>query len=102
MQNSMYERESPTRLVYLFAGQAPGRGKWRNIAMELFNIDVLKDILIDQSVAHIKNNVYTKTYWAYMVDILNCHNPSGIGNVVRKIEATLSGRGLVWPSGSVK
>jgi hypothetical protein len=69
--------------------------------MELFNLDVLKDSLVGQSVAHIKNNVYTNMHWAYTVDMFHGLNLSGIDNA-RKIEATLKGRSLIWSSGSIK
>jgi hypothetical protein len=69
--------------------------------MELFNLDVLKDSLIDQSVAHIKKKVYMKTSWAYTVDMFHGLNLIGIYNA-RKIEATLSGCGIIWSSSIVK
>jgi hypothetical protein len=54
----------------VFDGYAPDRGKWKPLAIELFNLDVLKDSRIDQMVApHLKDNVYIKTYWAYIVDM---------------------------------
>jgi hypothetical protein len=77
-------RSTPGRLRALFDGYAPGRGKWKSIAMELLNLEVVKDNLIDQSVYHIKNNVYTKTSWDYTVDMSHGVNLSGI--VHRDIE----------------
>jgi hypothetical protein len=53
MQNSLNERENPIRLASIFDGYTPDRAKWRNIVMELFNLDFLKDSLIGQYVAHI-------------------------------------------------
>jgi hypothetical protein len=100
MKNNVNKIETATRLESLFDGCAPGRGKWRNIAMELINLAVLKDSLIDQSMSHIKNNVYTKMYWAYTVDMYHVIKLSGIDDL-RKIEATINGRGLIWSSRSV-
>jgi hypothetical protein len=63
------DRKDP--LQSRFDGHAPGRGKVKNIGLELFNMKVLKDHLIDAACTHIKENVYTKNYWAYIVDMLH-------------------------------
>jgi hypothetical protein len=68
-----------------FNGYAPGRGKWKTIGLELFKMKVLKDHLIDAACTHIKENVYTKTSWAYTVDMFHGLNLSGIDNA-RNIE----------------
>jgi hypothetical protein len=53
---------------------------------------VLKYHLIDAPCIHIKENVCTKTSWAYTVDKFRGLNLSGINNARR----------LIWGSGSVK
>jgi hypothetical protein len=84
-----------------FDGYAPGRGKWKKIGLELFNMKVLKYHLIDASCTHIKENVYTKTSWTYNVDMFHGLNLSGIDNA-RNIELSRNGRRLIGGSGSVK
>jgi hypothetical protein len=81
---SVDNRSTQARIQNIFDGYAPGRGKWKIIAMELFNLAVLKDSLVDQSLANIKNNVYKKTYWAYTVEMFHGLNLSGI-DTTRKI-----------------
>jgi hypothetical protein len=66
------DRERP--LQSWFDGYAPGRGKWKKIGLELFNMKVSKYHLIDAACTHIKDNVYTKTsreYTVYMFHGLN-------------------------------
>jgi hypothetical protein len=101
VMTSVDKRSTPGRLQALFDGYAPGRGKWKSIALELYNLEVLKDSLIDQSFYHIKKNVYTKTSWAYTVYMYHGVNLSGIDNA-QKIEATRNSRCLLWSSGPVK
>jgi hypothetical protein len=84
-----------------FDGYAPGRGKWKKIGLELFNMKVLKDHLIDATCTHIKEKLYNKTSWAYNVDMFRGLNLTGIDNG-RNIELSRNGRRLIWGSGSVK
>jgi hypothetical protein len=84
-----------------FNGYNPGRGKWKKIGLELFNMKVLKDHLIEAAYTHIKENVYTKKSWAYTVDMFHGLNLSGIDNA-RNIELSCNGHRLIWGSGSVK
>jgi hypothetical protein len=90
LMTSVDKRSTPGLIQALFDGHAPGRGKWESVAVELFNLEVFKDSLTDQSVCHIKNNVYTKTSLAYTVDMHHGVNFIGIDNS-RKIEATRNG-----------
>jgi membrane protein CcdC involved in cytochrome C biogenesis len=101
LMTSVDMRSTLGHLQSLFGRYAPFRGKWKIIVTELLNLDVLKDILIDQSVFHIKNNVYIKTSRAYAVDMYHVVNLSGIYNA-RKIEASSNCRCLLWSSGPVK
>jgi hypothetical protein len=99
MQCQLVDRKP--NLQSRFDGYAPGRGKWKKIGLELFSMKVLKDHLIDAACTHIKENVYTKTSWAYTVDRFHGLNLSGIDNA-RNIELSRNGRRLIWGSGSVK
>jgi hypothetical protein len=101
LTTSVDKRSTPGHLQSLFDGYAPGRGKWKSTAIELFKLNALKDSLIDQSVFHIKDNVSGKTSSAYTVDMYHGVNLSGIDNA-SKIEASSNGRCLLWSSGSVK
>jgi hypothetical protein len=83
---SYENRSPPNALRSLFDGYVPGRGKCNNIAMELFNLDVLKDKLIVQLFDHIRNNVYTKTACAYNINMYHGLNFSGLDNT-QKIES---------------
>jgi hypothetical protein len=78
-----------------------GRGKWTRIAWELFSLSCIRNHLIDETVTHIRENVYTPTSLAYVTDMHHGLNLTGIDNM-RKIDyAKKHASKLIWSSSQV-
>jgi hypothetical protein len=78
-----------------------GRVKWKRIAWEIFSFSCIRNHLIDETVTHICDNVYTPTSLAYITDMHHGLNLTGIDNM-RKIEfAKKHASKLVWSSSQV-
>jgi hypothetical protein len=79
-----------------------GRGKWKRIVWELFSLSCIRNHIIDETVTHIRVNVYTPTSLAYVTDMHHGLNLTGIDNM-RKIEyAKKHVSKLLWSSSWVK
>jgi ABC-type phosphate/phosphonate transport system ATPase subunit len=79
-----------------------GRGKWKRIARELFSLSCIHNHLIDETVTHIRDNVYTPTSLAYVTDMHHGLNLTGIDNMHKIEYAKKHASKLVWSSSQVK
>jgi hypothetical protein len=78
------------------------RGNWKRIAWELFSLSYICNHLIDETITHIRDNVYTPTSLAYITDMHHGLNLTGIYNM-REIEyANKHAIKLLWSSSQVK
>jgi hypothetical protein len=78
-----------------------GRGKWKRIASELFSITCLRNHLIDETITHIRHNVYTPTDLVYITDMHHDLNITGIDNVHNIEYAQKHTKKLIWSSSEV-
>jgi hypothetical protein len=79
-----------------------GDGKWKRLAYQLFNIQILKPHLIKLSVKNIREKTYTATSMARVMDLHHGFNLCGL-DAFRLVEpAYLGHERLLWSSSSVK
>jgi hypothetical protein len=65
-------------------------------------LSCIRNHLIDETVTHIHDNVYTPTSLAYVTDMHHGLNLTGIDNMCKIEYAKKHARKLVWSSSQVK
>jgi hypothetical protein len=85
------KQQENSSLCKRLANCVGGRGNWKRITWGIFSLYVIRNHLIDETVTHIRDNVYTPTSLVYAMDMHHGFNLPGIDNM-RKIECTIPGR----------
>jgi hypothetical protein len=81
---------------------ANGTEKWKRIAKELFRIQVLRPHIIEHSVTHIHDNMYTPKYTTRVMGLHHGLNLRGL-DAFRLVDPNYMGeKRLLWSSSSVK
>jgi hypothetical protein len=99
----VYDNNKPKKSLYRTLHKFyTGKGKWKKVTGLLFGIEALHNLLIDETVGHLRDNVYTKKGWAYTVDMRSGVNINSIDSC-RNIEfGPKNSHKLIWSSGWVK
>jgi hypothetical protein len=79
-----------------------GEKKWKNLACQLFRVQILRPFLMTLSADNIRNKTYTKKSIARVIDMHHGFNLCGL-DAMRLVEPVYLGdKRLLWSSSSIK